>query len=104
MPDYGFPLFDEAAAKLRDLGHEVINPAEVDRNSWPEHNFSSGKPPSDFNYKQVLLQDLRMISECDAIYTLPNWHQSPGATAEVAFAKAIGLKHIISMVNLHEAL
>ncbi len=43
-------------------------------------------------YSSILLLDLDELSWCDAICLLPDWRQSPGAKAELAYAQAIGLK------------
>jgi hypothetical protein len=32
------------------------------------------------------------LKKCDIICLLPDWNESPGAQAELFFAKAIGLK------------
>lgn len=29
LPDFNFPAFHDAAARLRERGHEVANPAEI---------------------------------------------------------------------------
>lgn len=47
--------------------------------------------PSEF-YKLCLLEDIKALSTCDAICLLPDWRDSPGAKAELAFAKAIGIE------------
>ena len=43
-------------------------------------------------YAYCLLRDLMDLSLMDAICMLPDWESSPGAKAELAFAKAIGLR------------
>lgn len=92
LPGFGFEGFDKARDILVQAGHEVISPADIDRKKYPNHNFSSGEPPEGFDYTETLLHDLRIISECDAVYALYNWNDSKGAKAEVYFAKAIGKK------------
>ncbi len=47
--------------------------------------------PSEF-YRLCLFEDIRALSTCDAICLLPDWRDSPGAKAELAFAKAIGIE------------
>ena len=46
-------------------------------------------------YKSALLYDFIHISDCDAIYMLKDWEESPGATAEYYFAKACGKEIIL---------
>lgn len=46
------------------------------------------------DYRKALLYDMTAICRCDAIYMLRDWKDSPGATAEYYFAKAVGLEII----------
>lgn len=81
LPDYNFPAFNAAADALRADGFEVENPADkgvIDGWTWTDY----------------LRLDLRIITECDAIYTLPGWRQSPGARLEVHVATALGLERL----------
>jgi hypothetical protein len=67
--------FSDAAQKLRDAGHVVINPHDLD----DLHN----KGPSEDDYViSIVRRDLQALLECDAIYMLPGWQQSIGARAE----------------------
>jgi len=45
--------------------------------------------------------DLEILSRCDAIYMLPNWHDSEGAKKEHAFAKE---HHIIVFYDARDLL
>ena len=82
--DLNHPLFDEWEQKLTDDGHVVVSPARLSR--------ALKKTASDpESMRAVLLIDLAVISRCDAIGALPGWERSNGATAEVAFALAIGI-------------
>lgn len=84
LADHGFPLFNEAAAKLRADGHEVFNPAEND--------VSMADRGVEINIRNCLGEDLAWIcAHADAVYLLPNWRNSKGATAERAVALALGL-------------
>ena len=42
----------------------------------------------------ILLFDLDLLAQCEAVFMLRDWQDSPGATTEHSFAKAIGLKII----------
>lgn len=73
IEDHNFPAFNEAAAKLRAAGYDVVNPAEFDENigrSWI----------------QCIVHDLQELAPCDAVATLPDWQESPGANVEVIAA------------------
>ena len=56
-----------------------------------------GKHLPDF-YAYCLLTDMMALTKMDAICMLPDWESSPGAKAELAFAKAIGLK-VLKITN-----
>ena len=76
-PDEYRANFLEAARQLHAQGYEVINPIfnGVDATQpWQVH----------------MKADIRLLLECDAIYMLPNWELSNGATLEREIAKALG--------------
>ena len=88
---YNFDAFAEAAAELRELGYEVVSPAE--------HDLEQG-----FNIRQVLAWDLEQVIGADAVVTLPGWAHSLGALAEVATARAVGIPVLeLAEILEHEA-
>ena len=73
-----FPAFNAAEAMLRERGLDVVNPAAkgiVDGWEWEDY----------------LRLDVKLITECDAIYTLDGWEDSRGARLEVHVATELGL-------------
>ncbi len=64
--------FKVAEEKIKESGHEVVNPAEIDGEGMTR--------------EELLALDLRMLEECDAIYMLKGWQQSCGANREYGFA------------------
>lgn len=102
-PEFNFPAFHAAAAKLRADGHTVFNPAEQD---MLRHgvDISKGNLHGDeteaarkhgFDLRVALGEDLAWICQhAEAIALLPGWHASDGASAEYAAAIALGLKVI----------
>ena len=90
--------FVRAETMLREKGAEVFNPAderwqrtlrrEYEQDEYVKSPWLTGKFP-DF-YAYCLLRDLMVLSTKDAVLFLEDWRQSPGATAEYYFAKAIG--------------
>lgn len=81
LPDLNFPAFREAAATLRALGAEVYNPAEYD-------DRLDGAP---FVLSEAFVEYATYICrEADAVVALPGSQNSPGATAEMALARALG--------------
>jgi len=77
---------------------EVVNPAsdvyQASLRNWLDsYAVSSLETDQPYNlYVETLLWDFDKIRECDAIYMLKDWTDSPGARAEHAFAKALGLE------------
>lgn len=78
LPDLNFPAFHEAAAQLRAMGYEVVNPAEI--NIDP----SAG-------WLECMRADIRELVTCDAVYLLPGWQGSRGARLERQIADGLGL-------------
>lgn len=103
IPEFNFPAFYAAAAKLRAAGFVVFNPAERD-NEKHGTDISKGNATGDesiatqqhgFNLREALGADLEWIcAEADAIALLPGWERSKGANAEHATAIALGLEVI----------
>lgn len=85
-PEFNFPAFNAAAHKLRSQGFEVINPAELDA----EDLNSDGTAAHAWEY--YLRRDLRVLLDCDAIFLLPGWAASKGASLELHIAKHLGME------------
>lgn len=63
--------FFDAELVLLNQGWDVVNPMRLPKcNSWTDY----------------MLQDIKVLFTCDAIYMLNNWHTSPGARIERAIA------------------
>ena len=85
--------FYAAERALRKRGWDVINPARIDE-EYP--------PPQGMSYHQCrrffMSRDLNVIMDDmyaefgDVMFLLPNWTMSPGALAEVALARSLGMK------------
>ncbi len=79
LPDFNRPAFHAAAAALREQGHVVINPAEVDLG--PDATWS--------DYMRIHLAEIaRRVTQ---VFVLPGWEGSRGAQLEVHVARALGL-------------
>jgi nucleoside 2-deoxyribosyltransferase len=102
-PNFNFPAFDFAAAKLREDGHEVFSPAERDRTIHGKE--LEANPTGDeklaveavgFSLRQALAADTHWIANhATAIALLAGWEKSSGVAAELALAKALGHTVII---------
>lgn len=78
LPDLNFPAFHAEAKRLRALGHEVENPAEI----------QIGENPS---WADCMRADIKLIMGCDRIILLPGWEKSKGALLEKHIAQEIGI-------------
>ena len=79
LPEFNFPAFHAAAAKLRERGHAAVNPAEI--------NAETG---GDWHY--YLKADIKALCDCDALALLPGWQNSKGAHLELHIAHRLGLE------------
>jgi hypothetical protein len=93
---FNFPTFDSVAEDLRRVGHQVSNPADHDRETYPGitrwDGFEAGdisKCPQ-FDLAQAMRWDLEQVLKADAIVLLPGWEKSRGAAIEIVMAKAAG--------------
>lgn len=88
-PQFNFPAFDEAAAILAADGHDVVNPAQMDRDVGFDPQ--STEVSTEF-LRDAMRRDLSAICECDAIAMLKGWENSGGANIEWALAVHLGLR------------
>lgn len=74
LPDYNRGVFNAAAAKLRAIGYEVVNPAEQpEQPSWEEY----------------MRHDIKLMMGCQSIFLLPGWQNSRGARIEFQIAESL---------------
>lgn len=78
LPDLNFPLFHAEAARLRGLGYDIVNPAEI--NVDPAAGWSA-----------CMRADIAQLVTCDGLALLPNWPQSIGAKLEYQIAITLGM-------------
>lgn len=90
-PDENRAAFTEAADRLRALGHEPVNPHDID----PSHDgpCRPGYAPGADGHTSAchMRADLRALLDCDAVTLLGGWATSRGASVEVSVAEIIGL-------------
>lgn len=78
LPELNFPAFHAEAARLRTLGHDIVNPAEI--NADP----SSG-------WHACMRADIRELMTCDGIALMTGWANSKGARIECRLALDLGM-------------
>jgi hypothetical protein len=103
--NFNFPVFDEVADVLRARGHQVINPADHDRevakrNGAPPPEECDGYETGDLaayhvamgtTFEELLGWDLvAIVQQCDGIVLLPGWENSLGSAHEKYVAEATG--------------
>lgn len=70
LPDLNYPAFYEAAARWREAGWDVVNPAD-------SFDGDAGR-----TYREYVESDLRALRSCDAIAMLDGW-DGPNARGSV---------------------
>lgn len=82
--------------KLESEGWHVFNPTcqvwQTYLRQWMDGRKAYLKNHHISEYAETLRLDIGTLSECDAIYMLPDFIDSPGAKAEHAFALAVGMQ------------
>lgn len=79
-PDFNYPAFEAAAARLREAGFEVVSPHEVNPADGVEHA-----------WEWYLRRDIVALMECDGVVVLPGWEKSKGARVETDLAGVLGM-------------
>jgi hypothetical protein len=75
--ELNFPAFAQAAERLRNDGHKVISPAEIEQpvKSW----------------EACMKEDIKQLMDANTVAVLPGWEQSKGARIEVELARSLGM-------------
>lgn len=81
VPDFNFPAFAEAAAKLRAAGYGVVSPHEL-------HSGALNLPWSEYMRRDIAILCSGAVG---GVALLPGWEDSQGAKLEVAVAHATGM-------------
>lgn len=82
IENYNANAFIDAEEQLLAAGWDVVNPYynQVEKDAPREEHMRA---------------DLKLLLECDTIYSLIGWHKSVGATVEFLAAKQCGMKQIL---------
>ena len=82
LPNFNYPAFDLEAKRLRKIGFEVINPAEMH--------------PKPDTWNECLRNDLKALLDCDTLALLDGWQGSAGAHLEMHVAHRVGIKIVVA--------
>jgi hypothetical protein len=100
IPRFNYPRFRAATAYLREHGHTVISPEEMDSDlmralAWesPDGDASKLTSAAGETWGDVLARDVKIISDkVGGIVVLPDWEKSRGARLEVFVGLLTGKK------------
>jgi hypothetical protein len=83
IKQYNFPKFIKEAKRLRFVGYEVVNPAEI----AIQNGFDPIKNPdivcTEAMRRKFLDEDKRLLDGCEGIATLTGWQESKGCDEEI---------------------
>ena len=72
--------FDKAEEMLLGKGYSPVNPMSVN------------PPMENKSWKDYMIDDLKLLFDCEAIYLIDNWQSSKGARIECYIAKELGMR------------
>lgn len=88
--NHNFLAFNQATHVLRLMGHDVVNPVEI--------NPDPGTP-----WNECMRKDIEQLMTCDMVAVLPGWEASRGACLEVHIAKEFRLTVVALCALVSEA-
>jgi hypothetical protein len=86
IPDFNFPRFHAEAARLRALGYEVVNPAEL-------------VPDTAAGWTFCMRKDIEALLSCSGIALMPGRHKSRGALLEHHIARSLEM-HVFTVEEI----
>jgi hypothetical protein len=98
IPQFNFPAFDSAAARLREAGYDIVTPSELDSPearkaalASPDGDPDGYKRETGETWGDLLARDVKIVAdEVDGVAVLPGWASSRGARLEVFVARLCG--------------
>jgi hypothetical protein len=76
IPAHNAPAFEEATARLRQKGFDVLSPLDISKAGMPS--------------LEGQMKAFREVLECDGLILLPGWGRSEGTKAQVLLATRVG--------------
>lgn len=83
IPEFNHPAFHAESARLRALGYDVINPAELN-------------PDVSKSWHDCMRRDLAALLTCDTLALMDGWQKSAGAHLEMHVAHRVGMEIVIA--------
>jgi hypothetical protein len=107
LPRFNYPMFRLATAHLRELGHTVVSPEEMDSDlmrelAWdsPDGDASVLTKAAGETWGDVLARDVKVISDTlGGIVMLPDWFLSRGARLEVFVGLLTGKQFAVLFID-----
>jgi hypothetical protein len=92
LPGFNYRSFDGARDQLAREGWTVINPADLDRiNLDIDFSVMTGQEDISKYGSAFARQDIESLLHSDAVFLLPGWEKSRGATNEARIATMLGV-------------
>lgn len=83
-------LFYGAENQLKAKGYEVVNPLSIAEGIAPELIDPATHTEEEI-WQTIVKADIQELMKCEAVYMLPNWQHSEGATLEHRIATGLRL-------------
>lgn len=98
IPQFNFPMFDRYARVLREAGHSIVSPAELDHEKERALAMSSPDGSAANHHGSTWIECLRrdldivLADDCLGVLAMPGWTDSAGARWETDCAQRAGKK------------
>lgn len=102
MPNLNFPLFNAEAKRLRALGYEIVNPAEIN-GGMAELGLVANMTPEQQakHWRACMRRDIPAMLACDGVALLHDWETSKGARLEVHNAREFEMPIMMAAEIVH---
>jgi hypothetical protein len=87
--ELNFPAFNAEAARLRALGYQVVNPAEI--NGDDPNAVWATEEAKTAHWRACMRADITALLTCDSVAMLDGWTASKGARLEHHIALEMGM-------------
>jgi hypothetical protein len=110
IPKFNFPAFDEMAVALREDGHDVVSPAELDDPvdraaalASPDGSALSYGNGVKKSWGEFLARDVKLLADggIEGVVVLPGWERSRGARLETFVANQMAGLQIFQPDHQH---